>query len=95
MLSKEQSSVCDLEEEIKASKEYMFKQESIRKDATEKALKSTDPAKMKMSIMTAKFASEAAENMSRILNEKQEELAMSSGAGRGEASSVGTVVDIM
>jgi hypothetical protein len=37
---------------------------------------------MKMSIMTAKFASEAAENMSRILNEKQEELAKHMGKRR-------------
>ena len=47
----------DLEQEIATSKEYIFKQKSSRRDATKKALKLTDPAKMKILMMTAKFAS--------------------------------------
>ena len=80
----------DLEQEIASSKEYISKQENSRRDATEKALKLTDPAKMKMLMMTAKFASEGAEKRSKILNEKQDELAKHMGKKRrqmGRASS--------
>ena len=72
----------DLEQEIATSKEYISKQESSKRDASEKALKLTDPAKMKMLMMTAKFASEGAEKKSKILNEKQAELAKHMGKKR-------------
>ena len=72
----------DLEQEIATSKEYISKQESSRRDATEKALKLTDPAQMKMLMMTAKFASEGAEKRAKILNEKQAELAKHMGKKR-------------
>ena len=52
------------------------------RDATEKALKLTDPTNMKMLMMTAKFASEGAEKRSKILNEKQAELAKHMGKKR-------------
>ena len=61
----------DLEQEIASSKEYISKQECSRREATEKALKLTDPAQMKMLMMTAKFASEGAEKRAKILNEKR------------------------
>ena len=60
-----------LDQEIGTSKEYISKRDSSRREATEKALKLMDPAKMKMLMMTAKFASEGAEKRSKILNEKQ------------------------
>ena len=73
---------ADLEQEIATSKEYISKQESSRRDATEKALKMTDPAQMKMLMMTAMFASEGAEKRAKILNEKQAELAKHMGKKR-------------
>ena len=74
----------DLEQEIAiaTSKEYISKQGISRRDTTEKALKLTDPAKMKMLMMTTKFASEGAEKRSKILNEKQAELAKHMGKKR-------------
>jgi hypothetical protein len=69
----------DLETEIKSSKEFIGKQEMLRKDATDKALKMTNTANMKSSMMTAKFAAEAADERGKILNSKQAELALHMG----------------
>ena len=45
----------------------------------EKAMKLTNPSAIKTSMITAKFAAEAAEAISKELNEKQEKLAMHMG----------------
>ena len=50
----------------------------------DKAMKLTNPSTMETSMMTAKFAAEAAEAMSTELNEKQEELAMHMGKPKYE-----------
>lgn len=60
---------------IKSCKDYISEQEAIRRSATEKALKLTDASAMKTSLLTAKFATEAAEAKAIVLNEKQGELA--------------------
>ena len=60
---------------IKSCKDYISDQEAIRRSATEKALKLTDASAMKTSLLTAKFATEAAEAKAIVLNEKQAELA--------------------
>jgi hypothetical protein len=65
----------DLVKDIKASKEFIAAQEVIRKNAMEKALRLTNPAAMKTSMLTAKFAGDTAERKSKELNEKQAELA--------------------
>ena len=50
-------------------------QEVIRKNAMEKALRLTNPAAMKASMLTAKFAGDTAEKTSKELNQKQADLA--------------------
>ena len=64
-----------LVEEIKASKEFIAAQEVIRNNAMEKALRLTNPAAMKASMLTAKFAGDTAEKKSKELNQKQADLA--------------------
>ena len=64
----------DLEENILSSQLFISKQETIRKEAMEKALKQTTPGNMKTYMHTAKFAAEAADTRMKLLNEKQAEL---------------------
>ena len=65
----------DLEVEIKVGQDFIAVQESIRHDDTEKALRLTNASAMKTSMYTAKFAAEATTEWTKILNEKQVELA--------------------